>query len=155
MSLTLKQSQLKRLINRTASELNSLGLGPSVLRSLHDEQESSEDSHGRSEEQDETSAMDSESTSDASHRHSIVYEIVLNSSALEPRLRLSSTYPSDGGTHHNTTPSTPQPIYHIDLLIPEQSYGRITETLLHPLDMVEDEMHLLDRSVESYASSVL
>ena len=140
-------SQLKRLINRTQSKLDSLGLGTSVLRSLHGEQQSSEDSHGNGEEQDETSTMDSESTSDASHRRSIVYEVVLNSSVLEARLRLSSTCPSDLGTHQNTTPSTARCIYRVDFRIPEQSYGRITETLIHPPDVVKD--------VESYASSLL
>ncbi|KAF8559486.1 hypothetical protein OG21DRAFT_1431694 [Imleria badia] len=135
--------KLKQLINQTVSELDSLGLGPSILRSLH-EQENSEDGLAHFEEQDEAHLGDSESVSDASHKHTIVYEIVLNSSVPEPRLRLSSRCPSDVGILHNTTFPTTQSIYHVDFLIPEQSLGRITRPLFHPLSMIGDEMHSPD-----------
>ena len=146
--------QLKRLINQTALELDSLGLSPSLLRSLHGDGDPGHDPV-QSEEQDEISTLpvDSEGVSSASYKHTIVYEIALNSSVPEPRLRLSSRYPSDVGTHHCSTPTT-QPIYHVDLLIPEQSLDRITRALLHPPIMFQDEMRWLDGSMESYASAL-
>ncbi|KAF8548315.1 hypothetical protein OG21DRAFT_1516457 [Imleria badia] len=137
--------KLKRLINQTASELESLGLGPSILRSLH-EQENPVDSLAHFEEHDETHGGDSESVSDTSHKHTLVYEIVLNSPMPEPRLRLSSKCPSDVGIHHNTTLSTTQPIYHVDFLLPEQSLGCITRRLFHPPSMIGDEMRSPDHS---------
>ncbi|KAI9570914.1 hypothetical protein HD554DRAFT_2203701 [Boletus coccyginus] len=136
--------KLKRLINQTALELDSLGLGPSVLRSLLEHGQSGLDLV-HSEEQDEisvlTSAADPESVSDASYKHTIVYEITFNSysSAPEARLRLSR-YPSDVQTPPGSTPSTTKPIYHIDLLIPEQSLYRIIRALLHPPIMSDVEM---------------
>lgn len=100
-------SQLKRLINQTVFELDSLGLGPSVLQSLHEPRNT----------RDGTPPL----TVDSDNKHAtIVYEIVWNSSVPEPRLRLSSISLSDVETHHNSI------IYHVDLLVPEQLLTRIT-----------------------------
>ena len=130
------------------SELNSLGLGPSVLRSL---QQLGDLPH--SEEQDDsesgkTLTVDSETPSHASHRHMIVYEIISNSSVPELRLRVSSSYASNTGTHHDAIPSTEQSIYHVDLLIPTHLLGHITRALPHPPTIIGDEVH---NSTESYA----
>ena len=127
--------QLKKLINQTASELDSVGLGPSLLRSLHERGNPGHDL-AHSEEQGAL-PVDSEGVSHASYKHAIVYEIALNSSVPEPRLRLSSRDPSDVGTYHSSTP-TIQPIHRVDLLIPEQFLGRIRRALLHPMICIAD-----------------
>lgn len=127
------------------SELDSLGLGPSVLQSLH-ERGNPGDGLTHFEEQDGNSALTT-----GSYKYTIVYEIALNSSALEPRLRLSSNRcPPDVGPTH----SAAQPIYHVDLLIPDQSLGHITRALLHHPIMFEDKTLLLGESMELYASAV-
>lgn len=118
------------------SELDSLGLGPSVLQRRHP-------GHGLAhfEEQEQIPALTVDP--DGSKTCTIVYEIALNSSVLEPRLRLSSCpYPADVGHTH----STAQPIYHVDLLIPEQSLSRIMRALPHPPMMLAEEMLLRDNS---------
>ncbi|KAG8221619.1 hypothetical protein J3R82DRAFT_1896 [Butyriboletus roseoflavus] len=138
--------KLKKLINQTVYELDSLGLGPSVLRSLHGRADLG-GALAHFEEKDKNSAltMDSENVPDGSYKYTIVYEIALNSSVLEPRLRLSSNRcPPDGGP----TQSTAQSIFHVDLLIPEQSLSRITRARLHHPIMFEDEVLLPDESME-------
>ncbi|KAF8548629.1 hypothetical protein OG21DRAFT_705547 [Imleria badia] len=135
--------KLEQLIHQTASELDSLGLGPSILRSLH-KQKNPEDGLVHCKEQDETRGVDSESI--GSHKHTIVYEIVLNSSVPESRLRLSPRCPSDVDIPHNITPSATQPIYHVELLIPEQSLGRIMRPLFHSPSLVGDAMRSPDHS---------
>lgn len=132
------------------SELDSLGLGPSILQSVH-ERKNPGDGLVRLEEQEEVSALTvgPESLSDGSKTCTIVYEIALNSSVLEPRLRLSSCqYPANVGHTH----STAQPIYHVDLLIPEESLRRIMRALLHPPMMLEEEILSRDNS---YAFALL
>ena len=106
-------SQLKKLINQTVTELDSLGLGPSVLQSLC-----------------KLGCVENHiSDTDASYKHAkFEYEMVLNSSQPIPRLRLSLGDPSDD---HSFVDSTTEPIYHLDLLIPEQLLNNITTALLH------------------------
>ncbi|KAH0828577.1 hypothetical protein J3R83DRAFT_2848 [Lanmaoa asiatica] len=140
--------KLKKLINQTVSELDSLGLGPSVIQSLH-ELGNLGDGLAHFEEQDRNSALtvDPGSVSDDSClKHiRIVYEIALNPSVLETRLRLSSSRYGPSDVEH--THPTAQPIYHVDLLIPEQLFNRITRTLLHPPIILEDETRLRDNSM--------
>jgi hypothetical protein len=142
--------QLKKLINQTASELDSVGLGPSLLRALREHGNPGHDL-AHSEEQ-AALPVDSEGVSHASY-NTIVYEIAFNSSVPEPRLRLSSRSPSDVETHRSSTP-TIQPIHHVDLFIPEQFLDRIRRALPRPSIMFQDEMRLPDNSMESYASAL-
>ncbi|KAF8128422.1 hypothetical protein EV363DRAFT_1340689, partial [Boletus edulis] len=96
---------------------------------------------------DGTLIVDSESVSGTSHRQTIVYEIVWNSSVLQPRLRLSSSSLSGVPTHCNST-STIQPVYHVNLPIPERSLSHITRALLHTPIIFGDEMSLINHSME-------
>jgi hypothetical protein len=137
--------KLKKLINQTASELDSVGLGPSLLRALREHGNPGHDL-AHSEEQ-AALPVDSEGVSHASY-NTIVYEIAFNSSVPEPRLRLSSRSPSDVETHRSSTP-TIQPIHHVDLFIPEQFLDRIRRALPRPSIMFQDEMRLPDNSMES------
>ncbi|KAG6376690.1 hypothetical protein JVT61DRAFT_1705 [Boletus reticuloceps] len=131
--------KLKQLINQIVLELDSLGLAPSFLRSLHDH--GPEDGLAHVEEHhDGTLTVDSESVSGTSHRQTIVYEIVWNTSVLQPRLRLSSSSPSDVLTHRNPIPPTIQPVCHVNLPIPERSLSHITQALLHTPIILGDEI---------------
>lgn len=151
LTLTFDDAQLKQLINQTVSELDSLGLAPSVLQSLHKPRNKRDDS----ETEDDTPALtvDFESVSDVSYRHAtIAYEIAWNSTMPESQLRLTLICPSVVGTpYHNYVHAPSQPIYRFNLLIPEQSLGRIA-TVLPPI-MAEGEIP--PDSMDSYASTPL
>ncbi|KAG9311312.1 hypothetical protein JVU11DRAFT_8400 [Chiua virens] len=71
----------------------------------------------------------------------IVYEIAMDSTIPEPRLRLSSRYPLDDmATPRNSTHSTTQPIYRTDLLISQRSLCQITQALHLPPVPFEQEI---------------
>ncbi|KAF8841393.1 hypothetical protein BDN67DRAFT_1010703 [Paxillus ammoniavirescens] len=105
--------QLKKLINQIVTELNSLGLDPSVLRRLLEHRETIVGSASFRELGESLQYV----TWESSHqpKPTVVYEFASKSTYLEPRLRLLLKHPHDAATGIFTEQHTHSPIPDKDL----------------------------------------
>ncbi|KIJ14853.1 hypothetical protein PAXINDRAFT_169528 [Paxillus involutus ATCC 200175] len=121
--------QLKKLINQTVTELNSLGLDPLVLRKLLEHGETIVGSASFRELGESLQCVTSEEGS--SHQPTVVYEFASKSTYLEPRLRLLLKHPHDAADGISTEQHAHSPI-------PDKDLGGILHALLNDIPKQTD-----------------
>lgn len=98
----IQYRQLKKLINQLVQELSSLGLSPTVLQQLLEQQDPGSLTAQIEEIRQQCDRVDDDD--DGRQRHATVtYEFIGTSSHIEPRLRLSVKHPADAASGHTTT----------------------------------------------------
>ncbi|KAG0695086.1 SPX domain-containing protein [Suillus ampliporus] len=98
----IQYRQLKKLINQVVQELSSLGLSPTILQQLLEQQNHASLTANLIEEIRTNDIPDGD---DDKQRHAtVVYEFTGTSAHLEPRLRLSVKHPTDAASGHTITP---------------------------------------------------
>ncbi|KAF9244265.1 SPX domain-containing protein [Melanogaster broomeanus] len=127
----IQYRQLKKLINQVVTELNTLGLSPSVLQQLLEHGETIVGPASLRELGGSLDCVTSEGR-ESTLQPTIVYEIASKSTYLEPRLRLSLKYPYDADIPDIS--STKQPDLGADSEIPDKVLGSI----LHALQLRSD-----------------
>ncbi|KAG1720102.1 SPX domain-containing protein [Suillus lakei] len=104
----IQYRQLKKLINQLVQELSSLGLSPTVLQQLL-EQQNHANLTAKIEEIREQCDLVPDGDDDHQQHATVVYEFTGTSSHIEPRLRLCVKHPADAmkvASGHTTTPDS-------------------------------------------------
>ncbi|KAF8838305.1 hypothetical protein BDN67DRAFT_1013182 [Paxillus ammoniavirescens] len=132
--------QLKKLINQVVTELNSLGLNPSVLQKLLEHGETIVGSASFRELGESLQCVTEE---DSSHQPTVIYEIASKSTYLEPRLRLLLKHPHDAATGLSTE-------QHMHSPIPDKHLESILHALqLHSVILDDEILSLNDISKQT------
>lgn len=157
----IQYRQLKRLINQLVQELSSLGLSPTVLQQLL-EQQNPTSLTAQIEEIRQQCDRVSDCDGDHQRHATVVYEFIGTSSHIEPRLRLSIKHPidaTDTASGHTTTPDSILEALQLHSQVLESNKALVdicysstnTHDLIIPLRSDTAFFHLLNTALASLA----